>query len=109
MPRPGNHWPTRTAAAFSLTQSPRALLAGRAVTVHAVLTGPVDTDMNRGFDISKSPPAAVARGILDGVERNEEDIFPDPMSESLAEYWRSGAVKAMERQNAAFVAPTLNS
>src|SRR5215831_11566549 len=37
------------AAAFSFTQSLRALLAGRSVRVHAVLTGPTDTDMTRGF------------------------------------------------------------
>jgi len=48
------------AAAFSLSQSLRALLAGRGVRVHAVLTGPVDTDMNRGFDIPKSSPESVA-------------------------------------------------
>src|ERR1700682_1330720 len=36
------------AAAFSLTQSLRALLAGRGVRVHAVLNGPVGTDMSRG-------------------------------------------------------------
>jgi NAD(P)-dependent dehydrogenase (short-subunit alcohol dehydrogenase family) len=48
------------AAAFSLTQSLRALLAGRGVSVHAVLTGPVDTDMTRGFDIPKSSPESVA-------------------------------------------------
>jgi len=34
------------AAAFSLSQSLRALLAGRGVRVHAVMTGPVDTDMS---------------------------------------------------------------
>jgi NAD(P)-dependent dehydrogenase (short-subunit alcohol dehydrogenase family) len=92
------------AAAFSLTQSLRALLAGRGVSVHAVLTGPVDTDMTRGFDIPKSSPESVARGILEGVERGEEDIFPDPMSESIADSWRSGAAKGLERQYAAFVA-----
>ena len=92
------------AAAFSLTQSLRALLAGRGVRVHAVLTGPVDTDMTRGFDIPKASPASVARGIFDGVENGEEDIFPDPMSASIADSWRNGAVKAMERENAAFVA-----
>src|SRR5262249_23714446 len=90
------------AAALSLTQSLRALLAGRGVSVHAVLTGPVDTDMTRGFDIPKSSPESVAKGILDGVERGEEDIFPDPMSESLAEGWRNGPAKALERQYAAF-------
>jgi NAD(P)-dependent dehydrogenase (short-subunit alcohol dehydrogenase family) len=91
------------AAAFNLTQSLRALLAGRGVRVHAVLTGPTDTDMTRGFDIPKASPESVARAIFDGVENDEEDIFPDPMSASIADSWRNGAVKAMERENAAFV------
>jgi NAD(P)-dependent dehydrogenase (short-subunit alcohol dehydrogenase family) len=89
------------AAAFSLTRSLRALVAGRDVTVHAVLTGPVDTEMTRGLDIPKASPELVARAILDGVEREEEDIFPDPMSQTMAGSWRSGAAKALERQNAA--------
>ena len=91
------------AAAFNLTQSLRALLAGRGVRVHAVLTGLVDTDMTRGLDIPipKASPESVARAIFDGVEKEEEDIFPDPMSESMAESWRSGAAKALERQYAA--------
>jgi NAD(P)-dependent dehydrogenase (short-subunit alcohol dehydrogenase family) len=93
------------AAAFNLTQSLRALLAARGITVHAVLTGPVDTDMTRGFDIPKASPESVARAIFDGVEKGEEDIFPDPMSESIAESWRTGEIKALERQFAAFVAP----
>jgi NAD(P)-dependent dehydrogenase (short-subunit alcohol dehydrogenase family) len=90
------------AAAFSLTQSLRTLLAGQGVSVHAVLTGPVDTDMTRGFDIPKAATESVARAIFDGVETGEEDIFPDPMSQSLAESWRGGAVKALEREFAAF-------
>ena len=89
------------AAAFSLTQSLRALLAGRGVRVYGVMTGPTDTDMNRGFDIPKASAESVARAIFDGVERDEEEIFPDPVSESLAESWRSGALKALERQFAA--------
>jgi NAD(P)-dependent dehydrogenase (short-subunit alcohol dehydrogenase family) len=89
------------AAAFSLTQSLRALLAGRGVRVHAVLTGPVDTDMTRGFDIPKASVESVARAIFDGVEAGEEDIFPDPTSASMAEGWRDGVAKAFERQNAA--------
>jgi NAD(P)-dependent dehydrogenase (short-subunit alcohol dehydrogenase family) len=93
------------AAAFSLTQSLRALLARDGVRVHAVLTGPTDTDMTRGFDIPKAAPEAVARAIFDGVERGEEDIFPDPASEALADGWRTGAVKELERRLAAFVAP----
>ena len=92
------------AAAFSLTQSLRALLAGRGVRVHAVMTGYVDTDMSRGLDVPKASPGSVARAIFDGVEKGEEEIFPDPMSASLAASWRGGAAKALERQYAALVA-----
>jgi len=91
------------AAAFSLTQSLRALLGGQGVSVHAVMTGPVDTDMTRGLEIPKSSPASVARGIFDGVENGEDEIFPDVMSAAMAESWRSGAAKALERENAALL------
>jgi NAD(P)-dependent dehydrogenase (short-subunit alcohol dehydrogenase family) len=93
------------AAAFSMSQSLRALLAGQGVSVHAVLPGPVDTDMTRGLDIPKASPESVARAILDGVEKGEEEIFPDPASESMAESWRNGAVKALERENALLLQP----
>ncbi len=93
------------AAAFSMTQSLRALLAGQGVTVHAVLTGPVDTDMTRGFDIPKSSPESVARAVFDAMGNGEEDIFPDSMSATIADSWRSGAVKALERQNAELAQP----
>ena len=92
---------TSKAAAFNLTQSLRTLLAGRGVSVHAVLTGFVDTDMTRDIDMPKASPESVARAIFDGVEEGQEDIFPDPMSESMADSWRSGAAKALERQYAA--------
>ncbi|WP_431217512.1 SDR family NAD(P)-dependent oxidoreductase [Puia sp. P3] len=91
------------AAAFSLTQSFRAFLAGRGVSVHAVLTGPTDTDMTRGLEIPKASPRRLPAVFLT-VLRMGKDIFPDPVSASLAGSWRGGPVKAMERQNAAFVA-----
>jgi NAD(P)-dependent dehydrogenase (short-subunit alcohol dehydrogenase family) len=91
------------AAALSLTQSLRALSAGGGVKVHAVLSGPVDTEMSRGLDVPKASPESVARAIFDGVERGDEEIFPDPMSQSVAESWRRGAAKTLERQYAALV------
>jgi NAD(P)-dependent dehydrogenase (short-subunit alcohol dehydrogenase family) len=97
------------AATFNLTQSLRALLAGRGVRVHAALTGPTDTDMTRGFEIPKAPPASVARAILDGVEHEEEDIFPDPASAVLADGWRNGVAKDLEHQYAAFVQPAADA
>jgi NAD(P)-dependent dehydrogenase (short-subunit alcohol dehydrogenase family) len=91
------------AAAFNLTQSLRAILAGRGISVHAVLTGPTDTDMTRGFEIPKATPASVARSIFDGVDAGEEDIFPDATSQVLADGWRSSVAKELEHQYAAFV------
>jgi NAD(P)-dependent dehydrogenase (short-subunit alcohol dehydrogenase family) len=92
------------AAAFSLTQSLRAVLAPEGVRIHAVLTGPVDTDMNRGLDIPKAPTQSVAKGIFDGVEADQDEIFPDPVSRSVAERWYSGPAKALEQQFAALIA-----
>jgi NAD(P)-dependent dehydrogenase (short-subunit alcohol dehydrogenase family) len=92
------------AASLSLTQSLRALLAPRGVSVYAVMPGPIDTDMVRALEIPKTPPEDVARATLDLMEQGEEDIFPDPMSAPLTEGWRVSPVKEMERHNAALVA-----
>ena len=90
------------AAAFNMTQSLRALLASEGVTVHGVVLGPVDTDMNRGLAIPKASPESAAAGIFEGLARGEEEIFPDPASQSIAEGWRISAVKGLERQFAVF-------
>jgi NAD(P)-dependent dehydrogenase (short-subunit alcohol dehydrogenase family) len=94
------------AAALNMTQSLRARLARQGVSVHAVILGPIDTDMNRGFDIPKAAPAIAAKGIFDGLQKGEEEIFPDPASQSIAEGWRAGTAKALERQFEAFVPST---
>ncbi|MCA2227592.1 SDR family NAD(P)-dependent oxidoreductase [Nonomuraea sp. NEAU-L178] len=86
------------AAAFSLTQSLRAHVAGQGVRVHAVLPGPVDTEMIRGFDIPKASPESVALAIFDAIDNGEEEIFPDPASAPMAALWRDGAAKVLERQ-----------
>jgi NAD(P)-dependent dehydrogenase (short-subunit alcohol dehydrogenase family) len=93
------------AALLSLTQSLRMLLAGRGVRVHAVLTGPVDTDMTRVMEIPKASPQSVAQSIFAAVDRGEEDIFPDPLSGTLADGWYAGPTKALEVQNAAMLQP----
>lgn len=91
------------AAAFNMTQSLRALLAADGITVHSVVLGPIDTDMNRGFEIPKASTESAARGIFDGLEKGEEDIFPDATSLSIAEGWHAGVVKVLEQQFKAFV------
>ncbi len=92
------------AAAFNLTQSLRAILAPHGVRVHAVLTGPVDTDLTRGLDIPKATPQSVAAAVFDALERGEQDIFPDPVSRSVAQRWDSSPAAALERQYADLLA-----
>ena len=67
------------------------------------MPGTVDTDMTRGYDFPKVSPDSVAEGIFDGLEKGEEDIFPDPTSLTLADGWRAGVAKALERRINAIV------
>jgi NAD(P)-dependent dehydrogenase (short-subunit alcohol dehydrogenase family) len=91
------------AAALSLTQAQRAAFATLGVGVHAVLTGPVDTDMTRDLQIPKTAPAAVAEAVYDGLQTDQEEIFPDLMSASLEPAWDSGVIKMLERANSGLV------
>lgn len=91
------------AAALNMSQALRAHLGRDGVKVHAVVLGPIDTDMNRGFDIPKASPADAARDIFAGLEKGEQEIFPDPASQSVAEGWRKGVAKALESQFATFL------
>jgi len=84
----------------------RMTLAGQGVRVHAVLSGPLDTDMTSQLPFTKTPPNEAARAIFDGVAAGTEDIFPDPWSAAaLAETWPTGPAKRLERENAALPQP----
>ncbi len=85
------------AAAWSLTQSMRAGLAGRGIAVHGVFPGAVDTDMLAGVPMAKTSPGDVAKAIVEGVSNSVEDIFPDPMSRTLYDAWDKDH-KAVEKQ-----------
>ncbi len=91
------------AGALSMTLSLRALLAADGVSVHGVLLGPVDTDMNRGVEMPKASPGTAAQGIFDGLARGEEEIFPDPASAAIAEGWRLGLAKTLEKEFSSFM------
>ena len=84
------------AAAYSITQALRPALKGKQIDILAVLPGPIDTDMVKDLPIPKSAPADVAAAILVGVERGDEEIFPDPMAQQLGAVWRTGP-KDLER------------
>ena len=84
------------AAAHSLTQALRPVLAARGITVHGVYPAGIDTDMLAGVDVPKAPPAEVAARLLDGLAAGEEDIFPDANAQAMSTVWRSDP-KAVER------------
>lgn len=84
------------AAAHSLTQALRPVLAARGITVHGVYPGGIDTDMLAGIDAPKTPASQVADGILSGLAAGQEDIFPDPNSQAMSEVWWSDP-KSFER------------
>jgi NAD(P)-dependent dehydrogenase (short-subunit alcohol dehydrogenase family) len=90
------------AAAFSFSQSLRARLRGR-VKVAIAFPGPIDTEMSASLNAPKASPQSVAAAFLDGLHNGEEEIFPDASSAPLATPWRDGALKAMEREFAAFL------
>ncbi len=91
------------AAAHSLTQAARALLAGQGTSVHGVYPGPVDTDMSKDIDMEKASPNDVANAILDGLEAGTADIFPDSFAEDFGLQFQTSP-KASEEQLAAMLA-----
>jgi NAD(P)-dependent dehydrogenase (short-subunit alcohol dehydrogenase family) len=84
------------AAAHSLTQALRPVLAARGITVHGVYPAGIDTDMLAGIDAPKTPAAEVAARLLDGLADDQEDIFPDPNAQAMSEIWWRDP-KAFER------------
>ena len=78
------------AAAFNMTQSLRALPASEGVTVHGVVLGPVDTDMNRGLEIPKASPESPRRASSTAWHEAKRRSFltprlsPSPRAGALA-------------------------
>jgi NAD(P)-dependent dehydrogenase (short-subunit alcohol dehydrogenase family) len=89
------------AAAYSITQSLRPELKGKNIEILAALPGPIDTDMVKDLPMPKTSPADVAKGVLAGVERGEEDIFPDPTAQQMGALWNKSH-KEYERAFASF-------
>ncbi len=75
------------AAAYSITQSLRPELKARQIDILAALPGPIDTDMVKMLQMPKTSPAETASGVLAGIARGDEEIFPDPMAQQMAALW----------------------
>lgn len=89
------------AAAYSLTQALRAELRAKRIEILAALPGPIDTDMVKDLPMPKTSAVEVAKGVLAGIERGEEDIFPDPMAQQMGALWNQSH-KEYERAFASF-------
>lgn len=85
------------AAAFSLTQAVRAELRPKGISVHAIFPGPVDTDMAAEITLPKTSSQEVAANILRDIANGAEDIYPDPLSQQMAQLWLANP-KELERQ-----------
>ncbi|WP_120497480.1 SDR family oxidoreductase [Kiloniella sp. EL199] len=85
------------AAVHSLTQGVRAELAAQGTHVVGVYPGPIDTDMAAGVPLDKTAPNIVAKVVLKAVEKEIEDVYPDPMSVDFHADFLSDP-KALEKQ-----------
>ncbi|HLO25709.1 MAG TPA: SDR family oxidoreductase [Geobacteraceae bacterium] len=82
MPLNGTYCASK-AAVHSLLQGLRGELAPWGIRVVGVYPGPVDTKMTAGQEMPKVTPHQVATALLAGLENDDEDIFPDPMSQHV--------------------------
>lgn len=93
---------TSKAAVHSMLQGLRSELATRNILVVGAYPGPVETRMTAGQKMPKAAPAPVADAILTGLENEDEDVFPDPMSQDIHAQLAKDAKQA-EKQFASMV------
>ncbi|MFW0776450.1 MAG: SDR family oxidoreductase [Rickettsiales bacterium] len=84
------------AALYAITQSARITLAPKGIDVHSINPGPIDTDMAKDLHMDKTSTEVTAKNILDGIEANEPDIFPDDASKGMFSEWKND-YRAMEK------------
>ena len=90
------------AAGLSMTQGVRAELAKQGTLVIAVMPGAVDTDMMRGYEIPKMPPADVAAAALAALEQGTEEVYPGDMAAGVAQGLAADP-KSVEKQFAGYL------
>jgi NAD(P)-dependent dehydrogenase (short-subunit alcohol dehydrogenase family) len=86
------------AAAHSLTETARAELRPRGISVHGAYPVGIGTPMLLSEEIPHSEPREVAEGIVAGVEAEEEDIFPCGLSRAEGELYMADP-KELERRH----------
>jgi NAD(P)-dependent dehydrogenase (short-subunit alcohol dehydrogenase family) len=89
------------AAAYSITQALRSQLKSKHIDVLAALPGLIDTDMVKALPAPKTSSVEVAKGLVAGIARGEEEIFPDPQAQQMGILWNKNH-KEYERAFASF-------
>jgi short-subunit dehydrogenase len=84
-------------AAWSMTNSLRAQLAGQHIRVAGLHVGYMDTDMAAAVTAPKSHPADIAKIAIDGIEADLYEIVADDVSRQV-QAALSGGVAALYPQ-----------
>lgn len=90
------------AALHSLTQGLRAELKREGIFVQGVYPGPVATRLSASYDLPKPTPAEVAQIILDSLQQQLEDVFPDALSQHWYQTFKQEP-KQLEREYATWL------
>jgi len=86
------------AAAYSLTQGLREMLAEQGTQVISVHPGPIATDMAdaAGLIEMAEPPELVAEAIIEAMDTGEFHVFPDTMAKQIGGAYRDFAANIVE-------------
>lgn len=76
------------AAVYSITQSVRIELAKRGIAVHAVMPGPIDTDMAKELPFDVADLGATIEEILDQLGDDVLEVLPDDFAREMFAMWR---------------------
>ncbi len=67
-----------------------SLLNGpRGIAVHTVNPGPIDTELAKEFPADKASPQETAERIIQGIENDQADIFPDDGGRQMFDVWNN--------------------
>lgn len=75
------------AALQSLTQTLRGTLKTSGIDVIGIYPGPVDTELAKDVPLAKVSPEHVAVNIVQGIEKGDTYIFPDPTALQIEHLW----------------------
>ena len=88
------------AAVHSVVQGLREELSKSNILVSGVYPGPVETDMTKGLEIEMESSENVAKLIIQGIRKGEEDIFPDALSQQFRQSYYASSKAVIPSLNA---------